>query len=252
MLKTIICLIFCVLLNWSPSVANKCSFRGKCGEFTSGITGDTYPVPCVYSGDPKPFTQKNVSEEFRNLMPELFKDPNPVFCCDEKQVSDILEQMSSAKNLVQRCPSCYVNLAKIFFHMSCSPTQAEYIDVIKWNDTSDEVVELVYYVTDQFASGVFNSCKDVNFPAGSGKVIQMMCGEHSKDCTPKYFLDYLGHKDPSPMQIDFRFSNQTVVQNGTKTFNPLNALTVSCASALVSYASNPCSCVDCPIRCPIK
>ena len=143
--------------------------------------------------------------------------------------------------------------------MSCAPNQAEYIDVTQYTpstaikpDAQYMVTELTYYVSNKFSNDTFNSCKDVQFPSASAKVITTMCGGHGSDCTPQLFLSYLGTKDPSPMQIDFFISNDTSETNGTKTFTPMNSETVSCSAAPQGYSNNSCNCVDCPVKCAPK
>jgi len=136
--------------------------------------------------------------------------------------------------------------------MSCGPNQAEYVEVTQWNKSTikpdqNMVLELTYYVTNKFANGVFDSCKDVQFPSGSTKVMQLLCGD--KNCNPEKFLKYIGRKDPSPMQINFVITNDTIVHKNGKTFIPMNTETISCAKAPPGYSNNSCNCVDCPIKC---
>ncbi len=136
--------------------------------------------------------------------------------------------------------------------MTCGPNQADYTFVTQSNKSTiypdrKMVLELTYYVTNKFADDVFNSCKDVQFPSGSTKVMQLLCGD--KNCNPEKFLKFIGRKDPSPIQIDFVITNDTIVHKNGINLIPMNAEAVSCAKAPPGYSNNSCNCVDCPITC---
>jgi len=137
--------------------------------------------------------------------------------------------------------------------MVCPENQIDYIDVIKSAPATlvkDEkmVLELNYYVSSKFNVGVYNSCKDVQFPSGNAKVMTVMCGQWGKNCDPKKFFDYVGTKDPAPIQVDFKINDSPSV-NGSKSFTPMNAETVSCAKAPIGYSTDSCICADCRVKC---
>ncbi|XP_077990039.1 NPC intracellular cholesterol transporter 1-like [Glandiceps talaboti] len=111
------------------------------------------------------------------------------------------------------------------------------------------VQEVDYYLTEEFAAGVYNSCSNVLFPSSNSRAISMFCGQYSADeCTPQHFLDYMGNIDngQAPFQINFHMIKD---KPAPKPMKPLNVSYVPCYKA-VTNDSNPCSCQDCPRMCP--
>ena len=225
--------------------ADKCLFRGKCGDFESPF--GKYPIPCIVDEEPVPLSSKSKAT-LKQLSPELFKTSEPLFCCTDQQVTDIEGQLSMAKSLMNRCPSCYANFAKIFFHMTCSPKQSEFLEVTKkksspTHPSKEMLVSLNYYMTDHYANETFNSCVNVKFPNGQGSIMNILCGGKSP-CTVQNFFDYVGNPVTAPFGIKFNLG-----KDSKGLHKPMNATVVSCSEPPVPFSNSSCNCVDCPSKC---
>jgi hypothetical protein len=99
---------------------------------------------------------------------------------------------------MSRCPACFTNFAAFLCDLTCGPTQSDYLVInnflptpnssfisnneiidlnpsnelenkedmnkkkkrsVKPNEQTYDVIEITYYMTNNFASGLFNSCK---------------------------------------------------------------------------------------------
>lgn len=158
-----------------------------------------------------------------------------------------------AKSMMNRCPSCFVNFAKVFYHMTCNPKHSQFLKVTAKEKSTlfpdrEMLSELSYYMTNEFATKAYNSCADVKFPSGGQSIMTIFCGGITP-CNPLAFLTYVGHKNPSPFQINFHLFNDT--QEVDQKI-PMNEKAVSCAEAPKGYSNNTCSCVDCAAKCTPK
>lgn len=183
----------------------------------------------------------------------FFVDKDPLVCCSDDQVNAFKEQMSVPEGMMSRCPSCYVNFAKTFCHMTCDKNQSDFIEVTKRYkplhpiEPGVEAVDTIrYYISEQFVTNMYDSCVNVTLPSAGTKLITTMCGSYGEDCTPHHLFESIGTKDPSPIQIDFIFISNDIEQN---VFKAMKAKTVSCAEAPLGYSNNTCNCVDCPLVC---
>ena len=57
--------------------------------------------------------------------------PGNEFCCSDNQLDTMLESMSHASNIFGRCPTCMINLNQHICHMTCSPDQHKFMEVVK-------------------------------------------------------------------------------------------------------------------------
>ena len=131
-----ICLVFLALV----SVASgKCRWYGSCGV-PPGAKLDI-PVPCTYSGDPKPLTNETglhiLSELCYGLSPTTPKEP-PNLCCDTDQLAVLRTNFQVAQSLLRRCPACLANFQRFFCHQTCSPDQHDFLAI---SDYSGEVAQ---------------------------------------------------------------------------------------------------------------
>ena len=189
--------------------------------------------------------------EFFNLLnetcPWLITEKTKA-CCDLPQLRYLQNQTAIVANLVQRCPACYRNFMRLFCTTTCSPDISTFIDVIDRTTNTSFVVkpqeylsQVNVYVTNNFASRLYNSCKDVEYPEQSGKVMSLMCG--TNDCNGTYWLRFLG--DPSldygqaPFLMKYIFTDRPPVVNMTS----LNLTLLGCDDTNSNYT---CSCTDCP------
>ncbi|CAG2106852.1 unnamed protein product [Medioppia subpectinata] len=249
MLKTIICLVLClILLPECKSAANNCLFRGKCGECDDCTYGQ-FPIPCLVDEPPVHLDEEH-ADQLKQLAPELFTDADPVFCCDEQQVTDIIAQTGFAV-FTKRCPSCFVNFAKIFVHMSCNPNHSQFLKVTGSKTAQSDpnklmLTQLSYYMSDNYANGAYNSCVNVQFPSAGSTVMQLLCGIYgAADCSPARFLESLGAVHTSPFEINFHLSERTPESE-------MNVKPVGCNEVPKGFSNQTCSCADCPVKCDPK
>lgn len=101
---------------------------------------------------------------------------------------------------------------------------------------------LDHYTDPVFASGFYDSCKDVKFSATNGKAMDLI-GGGAKNYTE--FLKFLGDEKPllggSPFQMNFPWGS---VPEG---FKPNTGIVRQCNDKDEKYR---CACPDCPESCP--
>ncbi|KAG8196482.1 hypothetical protein JTE90_012299 [Oedothorax gibbosus] len=221
---------------------DQCVTHGQCED--DPVTMLTRP--CVYNGPPVPLNESVAIKALQNLCPTLDMGPDFEVCCNADQVAAFKSNLDTLATLFKRCPSCYHNLANVFCQLVCSPKQSRFMKVTESTTFEDKqsVSKLDYYITETYAQGLFDSCNNVQLSFSTDKAIGISCGSHLKDCTPHFWLQYMGGHDPSPFEIDFQFElNDTMTVNGT-TFFPMNETIVPCSQAVAGSVA--CSCVDCP------
>lgn len=214
----------------------------------TNVYGLDLPIPCVSNEPPMQLNASSV--EVLNLyLPEYSKENS--YCCNDEQVSAMVAQLSTPQKLLVRCPSCYYNFARMFFFMSCSPNQGDFIRVTKQEKVAegDKVIAMDYHSTLRYASEVYNSCVEVQMPSAAQKVIPgMMCGKKpsNESCNVHFFLETIGANDTSPMGINFildgHSSDSSIVPNNNTVFK--------CSQALTNFKNFPCNCIDCKAACP--
>lgn len=115
-----------------------------------------------------------------------------MFCCDAKQVTDLVTSFGQALNLVGRCPSCARNLRMIFCSMTCDPNHSQFLaynqtvkfDVAQSVTNSTTLIKaLDYYIEEEYANAMYDSCKEVSNPSSNSLVIPTLCGSWGEDCT---------------------------------------------------------------------
>lgn len=167
--------------------------------------------------------------------------------------------MAIPKSLLERCPSCWLNFAQLYCQMTCSENQAHFLKVTETinstvtdkssnesNQTQIAVEKIDFNLTSLYASGFYNSCKDVYEPSMTNKAMVILCG--SEDCDPVRLLEHLGQKDPSPFEINFRLFSTTPTD---KVKSVLDINSFRCSQAPDNLFPNSCSCTDCPEVCPL-
>lgn len=218
--------------------AGHCVMYGQCGK--DNLTH--LARECASVQNPVPLQNASAVEAFKRLCPSLTNgSDSPLTCCDDSEVFVLQKQLDTVAVLFKRCPSCYHNLANVFCHLICSPEQSKFINVTKTSHSpeGESVEEVSYYITDYYARGLFNSCKNVVMSFSTMHAIDVACGDYGFDCNPHRWLEYMGGHDPSPYQIDFMYD-----VNGTD-FEPMNDTIYACYEPVKSGGA-ACSCVDCP------
>ena len=134
--------------------------------------------------------------------------------------------------------------------MTCGPHHSKFLFVNEtFSDKPGVIKSVNYYVTHQYAYGMYNSCKDVQMPSANQKAISVFCGTTAEKCTPPGWLTYMGatSNGHAPFDIYFHIEQEkNVTVNGTVVL-PMDYQTTPCDK---SYANkSACSCQDCEYSC---
>ena len=105
-------------------------------------------------------------------------DEDDKFCCDAQQVENMSKQFNQISMLLGSCPSCVKNLRNVFCFMTCDPHQSKYLSPIMTkkvakDPTAEVVTEMKYYIKEQFARNMYDSCSGMKF-----LVVMCGAGEH--------------------------------------------------------------------------
>ncbi|XP_076350030.1 NPC intracellular cholesterol transporter 1-like [Tachypleus tridentatus] len=231
-----------------PQALGECVMNTECGD--DPLTG--LKAPCASHIHPKALTNKTSIKLLQQLCNKAFDtDAGSPVCCDDHQMNSLSKQLlGPLALLLQRCPSCFKNLANVFCMMTCSPDQSSFIQVLNTTVISqgkNMVTEINYYMTNAFSDSLFDSCYNTQMPSGNIRVITVLCGSWGESCTPNRWLNYMGTHDPSPFQINFQYY-EGPVHHGNNTYLPMNTHVIPCSQP-VSPGGDACSCVDCPSSC---
>ncbi|XP_067952153.1 NPC intracellular cholesterol transporter 1-like [Watersipora subatra] len=253
-----LCLVTGVLLCWTIIVCNAdCIWYDECPN--GGQTTN-----CLYEGPPRLMTNNDASELLKNYCPSLFvgNEKNPTTCCSDHQVYTFAHNMGPPQQFFSRCPSCYQNFVNLFCYTTChvnsstfmSPTiSLPYTGPASETNATSSVMECDVAVSSYFADGMFNSCKDVQFPSNNQKAIGILCGTTGDTCSPKIWLDFLGDNSATPFTIHFTITDTPIKStnyNGSEVMlTPLNETSFSCTDR-PSADESTCSCQDCEAACP--
>lgn len=174
-------------------------------------------------------------------------------CCDKAQLDTLTDQIATAQGFFERCPACLKNFLNIFCATTCDPNMSQFQDgTLEPYKDGYQVTSATVYLDDNYAHGVFNSCKNVINPGNNAqKVVEIMCGD-ATPCTTDAWFQYLGTGNPYvPFPMTYKFDNNgslpkpkgMVAEN--ETFYP-------CDYHDGADYSLQCSCTDCgtPKVCP--
>ena len=171
-------------------------------------------------------------------------------CCNEKQLNTLATQIKYPQQLFSRCPACLKNFIDHFCLTTCDPDQATWMnatsmtydeDLKKWSITDVEL-----FVSSDYGDNLYDSCKNVQYPQASTRVVDIMCG--TTECDATKWLAYLGNptangESPFPMEYNYTDAN---FGNGIV---PKSYDFLECNTTEKNYQ---CSCSDCeaPNVCP--
>ncbi|KAH3684092.1 hypothetical protein WICPIJ_004932, partial [Wickerhamomyces pijperi] len=226
----------CQFATNQTTISNRtCALYGNCGK--KSLFGAD--LPCAV--DHKPAVRPSLKDlsDLSEICGVEWSNTTAV-CCTSTQIQSLRENLKKADSLISSCPACLKNFRNLFCQFSCSPNQASFITVTK-NDTSLSgktiVSEVEFGITDEMASSLYDSCKNIKFSATNGYAMDLI-GGGAKNY--KEFLKFLGDEKPmlggSPFQINFHY-------NSTE---GLNSTTYDC-----NDPEYKCSCSDCPDVCPV-
>ncbi|TPX49954.1 hypothetical protein SeMB42_g02416 [Synchytrium endobioticum] len=216
--------------------AGVCAMYGQCGsETTFGLQ-----LPCPANVN----ATLNLDESFQSLVAKTCGESyrNKPLCCDASQVQTQHDSMKIAYNLVSACPACWENFRRLFCDFTCSPDQSTFVNITQVKTSSrthkDIVAEVDVYVNPEFGNGLFDSCKDVKFPADNSFVMRLL-GGGAKNY--QQMLSFLGRKQTggSPFQINFP----------NITLKPPEMSTLDRVPVLCTDSQFKCSCIDCETTC---
>jgi Niemann-Pick C1 protein len=164
-------------------------------------------------------------------------------CCTSDQVTSLSDNIKQAEAFIASCPACKNNFLSFFCTFTCSPDQGSFTNITSTQTTSEgteAVKSLDFFVSEPYASGFFDSCKEVKFGASNGYAMDFI-GGGAKDYHG--FLKFLGDEKAvgSPFQIDYPSSTPPE-------FTPLSLSPRSCSDPELS---SRCACMDCPQTCPV-
>ena len=162
------------------------------------------------------------------------------------QLNALASQVVLPQQLFSRCPACLRNFIDHFCLTTCDPDQAGWMNVSEggskpYKDNMYAITSVDIYISEEYADNLYDSCRNVQYPQYSTKVIDLMCG--TTECSPKKWLDYLGNakangKSPFAMNYHYVTSNDSL-HGGlfAKTYNFME-----CNTTDLDYQ---CSCSDC-------
>uniref|UniRef100_A0A3Q2QIV7 NPC1 like intracellular cholesterol transporter 1 n=1 Tax=Fundulus heteroclitus TaxID=8078 RepID=A0A3Q2QIV7_FUNHE len=219
-----------------------CAFYEECGRNPT-VGGSLIPpiVPCL-----------NYSQA-RHL-----GEGKTYACCSLQQLSSLERSLTLSKAVLVRCPSCAENFAHLHCVTTCSPNQTQTVNVTKVMNVThlgrprDAVVAYQAYISNTFAEGAFQSCKNVRIPATGGFAIATMCGRYgSKLCTAQRWYDFQGDTSNglAPLDIDFRLLKENDTTGVPEGIIPYNGRALGCNEVTTS-GGEACSCQDCLDSCP--
>eukprot|EP00794_Sanderia_malayensis_P012125 gene12125-13377_t len=228
-----------------------CSMYSQCGGF-SPPRNCFDNKPARVSGDPDYISLlKNTCPQFVH---QNGTNTYSLACCDILQLKTLSTQLQAARNLLQRCPACLKNFINLWCEFTCSNDQALFTSVSTYGLPYTMSVD--YYITPQFAEGLFNSCRNVNFPGSNGKVLDLMCGTSADKCTPQKWLDFVGRPPQAPFSIVTYQMVKPINPNITGDIViPSDAHMIGCNETFYDASTNSnssaCSCQDCIQSCPV-
>lgn len=179
-------------------------------------------------------------------------------CCTATQVKELKSNLEKAQSLISRCPACLSNFVKHYCITTCDFDASSYMNatVKSYNDTkTGEVYEythdVTFFLTEQYAQDLYNSCANVQFAGGGSHVMNLLCG--GSNCSALAWLEFMGNpvrNGESPFFLHYKLypNSSEVVDNitplddvGMRRFTPCNESVGDLGK---------CSCSDCPIVCP--
>uniref|UniRef100_A0A7N0U4X7 SSD domain-containing protein n=1 Tax=Kalanchoe fedtschenkoi TaxID=63787 RepID=A0A7N0U4X7_KALFE len=224
------------LLVYTHDVASTKHSKGYCAMYDiCGEREDGKVLNCPY-GTPSVEPDELFSAKIQSLCPAISGN----VCCTEAQFDTLRAQVQQAVPLLVGCPACLRNFLNLFCELSCSPDQSLFINVTSIVEVGGKLTvdAIDYYITDLFAEGLFDSCKEVKFGTMNTRAIQFMGGGAT---TSKELFAFLGtqaelYSPGSPYAINFKSSIPDA--------SPMKLMNVSAYSC--ADTSLGCSCGDCP------
>lgn len=239
-----------------------CIWYGPCAQ--DYHTGKS--LNCAYNGTAIKIND-TVMPVLQSLCPTLVEPGSTTrLCCNADQLLDLQSNLLVPQTLLFRCPTCWSNFRDHLCEMTCGRDQSKHLIPKKFvpatekgKEFQEAITEIDFYVTPDFANGLYDSCKNVLFPSTNQPVIQVLCGPYGiSNCSAQNLLSYMGSvsNGMSPIQINYIYKNSSLIVNGSN-IDPFNITMTPCNEAVTkSMYYRPglnvsaCSCTDCPASCP--
>ncbi|KAF7495527.1 NPC intracellular cholesterol transporter 1 [Sarcoptes scabiei] len=180
-----------------------CLIADSCGKKNSKhSTGYCYRPhePYNYSVDDPEI------ESFYDMMlescPHFFNEDELLhpLCCNV-EMEETMSRLIMSVDLIRRsCPSCLINVKKLFCNLFCLPNQRDFLRIDRIE--GEKVIEATYALSERFVETFFHSCQDVQVFGAYLMDYESACGKLKRsNCTAKDFLRMLG----SLNEIPFKF-----------------------------------------------
>lgn len=232
--------------------------KGQC-DVVSNMFGNV-TVPCFAPSDPSYMDDQDALEVLKEICPELMTNghDSPLLCCGASHISHMAASFEMPMHFgLAKCPSCAHNFRINFCQLSCSPNQADFIEVSNTTELPDGrhmVTALEYHVSERYANQLYESCANVQGPFPGQYLLSLMCGPWGhEDCNGSRWLEFMGQSVDNggqmPMEINYHFHNaSSFITNDHKTIKPMDMKTYKC-SEKPSESSFACNCTDCIASC---
>ena len=152
--------------------------------------------------------------------------------------------MSVPRQLMARCPACYLNFRTFFCDLTCAPDHANFMSVVKaqpfGNKGQQSVLEVNYAVTNYSVNALFDSCKNVQYSASNQKILDLLCGSPQDGCSPEKLVVFLATNSQNPLTFDMQISDDNITG-----LMPRNGTIYKCGDNLnmTYYEAPACGCI---------
>lgn len=259
-ISILVIFLTCLVASDARHEAGYCSFYEECGRnpLING-TGLLPPiVPCLDHSKARLLSGAHYNR-LKQVCPMLDKGEGKTYaCCSMKQLMSLRMSLTMSKVLLLRCPACAENFSHLHCINTCSPDQSQKMKITTVANVTHMGVEkevvLGYesYITNSFANGAFDSCKNVKILATGGFAIGTMCGPYgAKLCNAQRWYDFQGDSANglAPLQINFHLVNEGDFTGVPTGVIPHNGIALRCNESIPS-GGLACSCQDCKDSCP--
>ncbi|XP_015787500.1 NPC intracellular cholesterol transporter 1-related protein 1 [Tetranychus urticae] len=238
-------LIGLVSLRSLPVKSSQCIMMGMCDQAAFGH------IPCVHSGPPQALSDEAARSTLKEICPHLAGEAS--LCCTPEQIEDLKSHTELFGLFLKACPSCFANYQKLLCHLTCSPSQSDFMKILRKQTSEDgkeEVLEVDVFLHSSFATGFYDSCK--NITRFNERVIDVFCKPWGADkCTPERLMKYLGsdygHIGHSPYQIDYVLDTADSHKLYDETFQVTKLPATACSES--ANGQPACACEHCPAAC---
>ena len=113
-----------------------CVWYGNCGPNPMSQTNECLNCYAGKSGKPpKPLLDADSKTQLFEACPHFREEygEDPKVCCTPRQIKDMNKKFGIARQLLNSCPTCFLNFRKNFCASTCSPVQKNFLKVSENN-----------------------------------------------------------------------------------------------------------------------